>query len=132
MSEFLALAEVSLVSQHLIVDLVIDVEELGDDLPVLEDADQLHDPPLHLLAGPAHLGQQGDVLWVFLTRDDLREQLAEDLQVALCDLDVSPQLLQLSLCQSAQSNETAPTVLLLTAPSNCWSWSWSWSWVGQV
>ena len=58
MSKFLALAEVSLVSQHLIVDLVVDVEELGDDLPVLEDADELHDPPLHLLAGPPHLGQQ--------------------------------------------------------------------------
>ena len=65
-TKFLALAEVSLVSQHLIVDLVVDVEQLGDDLPVLEDADQLHDPPLHLLAGPSHLGQQRDVLWVFL------------------------------------------------------------------
>ena len=65
-TKFLALAEVSLVSQHLIVDLVVDVEQLGDDLPVLEDADQLHDPPLHLLTGPPHLGQQRDVLWVFL------------------------------------------------------------------
>ena len=34
-SKFLAFGEVSLVPQHLIVDLVVDVEELGDDLPVL-------------------------------------------------------------------------------------------------
>ena len=66
-SKFLAFGEVSLVPQHLIVDLVVDVEELGDDLPVLEDADELHDPPLHLLAGPPHLGQQRDVLWMFLS-----------------------------------------------------------------
>ena len=71
MTKFVAFTEVPLVSQHLIVDLVVDVEQLGDYLPVLEDADQLHDPPLHLLTGPSHLGQQGDVLWVFLTRDNL-------------------------------------------------------------
>ena len=68
MTKFLAFAEISLVSQHLVVDFVVDLEELGDDLPVLEDADELHDPPLHLLAGPAHLGQQGDVLRVFLRK----------------------------------------------------------------
>ena len=66
MTKFVAFTEVPLVSQHLIVDLVVDVEELGDDLPVLDDADQLHDPPLHLLTGSSHLGQERDVLRVFL------------------------------------------------------------------
>ena len=38
MTKFLAFAEISLVSQHLVVDFVVDLEELGDDLPVLKDA----------------------------------------------------------------------------------------------
>ena len=71
--ELLTFTEVSLISDHLVVDLVVDLEELGGDVPVLDDAHQLHDPPLHLLTGPADLRQKCDVLRVSLARYDLRQ-----------------------------------------------------------
>ena len=61
--------------------------------------DQLHHPPLHLMAGGRNLLQKLHVFWMFFTRNHVRQKFTEHLQMSLSDLDICTQLTTLDAVQ---------------------------------
>ena len=115
---------VPLISRHLTIHPVVDLQEgPGDVLLVRDLTDQLHHPPLHLMAGGRHLLQKLHVFWMFFTRNHFRQKFTEHLQMSLSDLDICTQLTTLDAVQpcytSVNNGLGADTLKSLSTSTRC-------------
>ena len=60
---------VSLISQQLVVDVIVDVQKLGGQVTILHKPKQIHNPSLHLTTSCSEIIKKFLVLWMFLPQN---------------------------------------------------------------